>query len=190
MEMRDPRVRQPFVRRIYLVPSYDPSNPREAAALSILGDVLGDGITSRLARALQLDQKVAIDTGSYYSPARRDRTDFSIYGVPAQGQDLATVEAAMDAVLAELAAEGPTGEELARIKRLNRAARIFAQDSMSSQARRYGGALAIGQTVADVQNWPAVMEAVTAEDVRRAASKYLVPEHSVTGWLMVAKEAG
>jgi len=190
MEMRDPRVRQPFVRRIYLVPSYDSSNPREAAALSILSDILGDGITSRLAQALQLDQKVAIDTGSYYSPARRDRADLSIYGVPAQGQDLATVEAAMDAVLAELAADGPTGEELARVKRLNRAARIFAQDSMSSQARRYGAALAIGQTVADVQNWPAVMEAVTVEDVRRAAEKYLVPEHSVTGWMLRTKEAG
>ncbi|MEE8455656.1 MAG: pitrilysin family protein [Limibaculum sp.] len=190
MEMRDPRVRQPFVQRFYLVPSYDPSNPREAAALSILSDVLGDGITSRLAQALQLDQKVAIDTGSYYSPARRDRASFSIYGVPTPDQDLATVEAAMDAVLAELVADGPTGEELARVKRLNRAARIFAQDSMSSQARRYGGALAVGQTVADVQNWPAVMEAVTAEEVRRVAEKYLVPEHSVTGWLMVAKEAG
>ena len=190
MEMRDPRVRQPFVQRLYLVPSYDPSNPREAAALSILSDVLGDGITSRLAQALQLDQKVAIDTGSYYSPARRDRASFSIYGVPAPDQDLATVEAALDAVLAELVADGPTGEELARVKRLSRAARIFAQDSMSSQARRYGGALAAGQTVADVQNWPAVMEAVTAEEVRRVAEKYLVPETSVTGWLMVAKEAG
>jgi zinc protease len=190
MEMRDPRVRQPFVQRLYLVPSYDPSNPREAAALSILSDVLGDGITSRLAQALQLDQKVAIDTGSYYSPARRDRASFSIYGVPAPDQVLATVEAAMDAVLAELVADGPTGEELARVKRLNRAARIFAQDSMSSQARRYGGALAAGQTVADVQNWPAVMEAVTAEEVRRVAEKYLIPETSMTGWLMVAKEAG
>jgi len=172
------------------VPSYDPSNPREAAALSILSDVLGDGITSRLAQALQLDQKVAIDSGSHYSPARRDRASFGIYGVPAPGQDLATVEAAIDAVLAELAADGPTEEELARVKRLNRAARIFAQDSLPSQARLYGGALAIGQTVADVRNWPAVMEAVTAEEVRRAAEKYLIPEHSVTGWLMRAKEAG
>jgi len=190
LEMRDARVRQPFVRRIYLAPSYDPSNPREAAALSILSDVLGDGLTSRLAQALQLDQKVAIDTGSSYSPARRDRTGFSIYGVPAPGQDLATVEAAMDAVLAELVADGPTEEELARVKRLNRAARIFAQDSLSSQANLYGGALAVGRTVASVQNWPAVMEAVTAEEVRRVAEKYLALEYSVTGWLMGAKEAG
>jgi len=190
LEMSDERVRQPFVRRIYMVPSYDPANPREAAALSILSDVLGDGITSRLAQSLQLDQKVAIDTGANYSPVRRDRGDFGIYGVPAPGQDLATVEASMDAVLAEMAANGPTAEELARVKRLSRAAHIFAQDSMSSQVNRYGGAMAVGQTVADVQNWPAVMEAVTAEDVRLVASKYLVPEHSVTGWIMRTKEAG
>jgi zinc protease len=48
LEMRDERVRQPFVRRIYLVPTYDPENQREAAALSILSDVLGDGITSAM----------------------------------------------------------------------------------------------------------------------------------------------
>ena len=172
------------------MPSYDPSNPRESAALSILSDILGDGITSRFAQALQLDQKVAIDSGSHYSPARRDQADFSIYGVPAPGEDLATVEAALDAALAEMVANGPTEEELSRIKRLSRAARIFAQDSVSSQARLYGGALAIGQTVADVQNWPAVVEAVTAEEVRRVAEKYLLPERSVTGWLMRAKEAG
>jgi zinc protease len=187
IEMHDPQVRQPFIRRVYLAPAYDPANPREAAALSILGDVLGDGITSRLAQALQLDQKVAIDTGAYYSSATRDQTNFSVYGVPVPGQDLATVEAAIDAVLVQVATDGPTDEELARVKRLNRAALIFAQDDMSSQARRYGAALATGQTVADVQNWPAVIEAVTAEDVRQVAEKYLVPERSVTGWLMQTK---
>ena len=35
-----------------------------------------------------------------------------------------------------------------------------------------------------------MIEAVTAEEVRRAAEEFLVPERSVTGWLMGAKEAG
>lgn len=189
IEMHDPQVRQPYIMRLYLVPTYDRSNPREAAALDILGDILGDGITSRLAQALQLDQKVSIETGAYYSSGNRDQTSFTIYGVPAPGQELATVEAAIDAVLAAFVAEGPTDEELARVKRLNRAALIFAQDDLSSQARRYGAALAVGRTVADVQGWPAVIEAVTAEEVRLAAEKYLMPERSVTGWLMGTEES-
>jgi zinc protease len=188
VEMHDPQVRQSFVKRQYLVPTYDPSKPRESAALNILGDILGDGITSRLAQALLLDQKVAIDSGAYYSSGQRDQTNFTVYGVPAPGKDLETIETAIDAVLADFIAEGPTEEEMARVKRLNRAALIFAQDEASSQARRYGGALAAGWTVADVQNWPAVLEAVTAEEVRQAAEQYLVPERSVTGWLMGTKE--
>ena len=188
LEMADPRVRQPFVRRAYLVPTYDPANPRESAALTLLADILGDGLTSRFAQELQLDQKIAIDTGAYYSAGRRDATDFSFYGVPAQGVSLDQVEAAMDAVLAEFIETGLTDLELDRAKRLTRAAEIFAQDDQSSQARLYGAALSAGRTVAEVQAWPDVIESVTAEDVRAVAEKYLVIEHSVTGRLIQAEE--
>jgi zinc protease len=190
VSMHDARVRQPFVIRDYLVPSYDPENPREAAALTLLSGILGDGITSRLARSLQLDRKVAIDSGSFYSAMRRDMTGFSVYGVPAPGQDLGTVEAAMDAVLAEMAESGPSEEELARLKRIERAEWIFAQDDAFRIARRYGGALAAGYDIEDVRNWLGVLQSVTAADVRAVAGKYLVPERSVTGWLMGAKEQG
>jgi len=189
VEMHDDRVRQPYVLRFYQVPTYDAANPREAAALDVLAEVLGDGITSRFSRTLQLDLKTAIDTGANYSASRRDTSVFTIYAVPAPGQDLATIERGLDEVIAELAANGPTDEELERIKRLTRAGRIFAQDDLSRQARLYGAALAVGQSVADVQNWPDIVDSVAAEDVRQAANAYLVPERSVTGWLM-GKEGG
>ncbi|MDH3667245.1 MAG: insulinase family protein [Paracoccaceae bacterium] len=187
IEMEDARVRQPFMRRAYLVPTYDPADPKESAALSILADILGDGLSSRFARALQLDQKIAIDTGAYYSPSRRDATDFSIYGVPAQGVSLDQIEDALDAVLTDFIATGPTEEEVARIKRLSNAARIFAQDDQSSLARLYGAALSVGRTVAEVQAWPDVLDSVTVEDVRAAAEKHLVLARSVTGRLSQAE---
>jgi len=189
--MKDARVRQPYVMRSYLAPAYDQDNPRQSAALSVLAEVLGQGVTSRLSQSLELDQKVAVDTGAWYSDTARDMTTFSVYAVPAQGVTLDTVEAAMDAEIARLAADGPTQEELDLVKRKARADLVYAQDSQSKLARIYGSALAVGLTVEDVKNWPDVLDAVTAEDVRQAAATVLVPEHSVTGWLQGSdKEAG
>ncbi|MEO1491703.1 MAG: pitrilysin family protein [Pseudomonadota bacterium] len=189
IDMSDPRVRQDYVMRTYLVPSYDPEDPTTSAALSILSSVLGDGIASRLSQKLEIEEKIAISTGGWYSPQARDATGFTVYGVPAQGASLDEVEAAIDQILAEIAETGPTAEELERVKRVRRASRIFAQDSQSSQARLYGAAMSMGFTVEDVQKWPDVIEAVTAEDVRRAAAEQLDLNRSVTGRLTGGEES-
>ena len=183
LAMDDPKVRQPYVMRLYKVPSYASGEPAEAAALTVLSEVLGTGISSRFAAKLQLAEKTAISTGAWYSVSSRDATGFGVYGVPSPGTDLATVEADLDEVIAEIAANGPSEEELDRVKRKLRAARIFAQDSQSSQANLYGRALAVGLTVADVDAWPGYVEAVTAEDVAKAARDHLIIDRSVTGWL-------
>jgi zinc protease len=51
-------------------------------------------------------------------------------------------------------------------------------------ARRYGQALTSGLTVADVQDWANVLQAVTPEDVMTAARAVLDRNKAVTGWLM------
>ena len=184
LSMSDPRVRQENVVRYYLVPGYDPEDPGTAAALSVLSAVLGDGIAARLPQRLQLERKIALGAGAGYSARSRDATSFTVYGVASPGTDLETVEAALDEVLAEIIANGPTEEEIARVKRVMRASRIFAQDSQTRQARLYGAALAMGFSIRDVQDWPSVMEAVTPADVQAVAERFLRPERSVTGYLM------
>jgi zinc protease len=180
--MSDARVGQDYVMRTYLTPAYDPENPGRAAALDLLSQILGSGTGSRLAQSLQIEQRIAIDSGAWYAPQSRDATTFGVYGVPAEGHTLDEVEAAIDAELARLAETGPTGEELERAKRVARASRIFAEDSQSGLARLYGAALAMGLSVEDVQNWLDVIDAVTAEDVRAAADSLEI-EKSVTGRL-------
>jgi len=189
--MTDPNVRQPFVMRQYLAPSRGTGDTAEAAALEILARVLSDGAASRLSQALELGSRSAIDSGAWYGAERRDHAPFTVYGVPAEGVSLDTVEAEIDAVLAEIAETGPTAEELTRVKRKIHADLIYAQDSQSSLARRYGRALSIGLSLEDVERWPDVLDAVTAEDVRQAAERWLVPERSVTGTLSrTVKEQG
>ncbi len=190
--MSDERVRQPYVVRSYLVPSRGSADQAEAAALEVLSRILGSGVASRFAERLELADKTAVDAGAYYSGSARDATEFTIYAVPAEGVDLATVEASLEEVLAEIVRDGPTEEELERVRRTIRADFIYQQDSQMSLARRYGMELAMGYTLEQIAAWPELFEAVTAEDVRRVAAEYLLPERSVTGWLMeeITEEQG
>ncbi|MFK7942308.1 MAG: M16 family metallopeptidase [Paracoccaceae bacterium] len=190
IEMSDARVGQPFMARYYLVPAYDPDDPKTSAALLIGARVLGDGVGSRLSSAIQVRDQMAIGTGAGYNPRSRDATTFTLYGVPAEGTKLEEIEAALDRELEAFIESGPTDEELTRVKRIMRASRIFSQDSQSSLARSYGAALAMGFSVEDVQGWPDVIEAVTAEDVKNALREHLKIEASATGYLRTAEGEG
>lgn len=184
LTMMDEKVRQPFMVRSYLTPSYVTGDDRETAALALLGDILGDGVTSRLSQRLILGDKLAISAGAYYRGVARDDSSFTVYAVPAEGVALEMVEAAIDEVLAELIAHGPTEAELERVRQVMIANTIFQQDSQSSMARMYGAALTVGLTVEDVLEWPDLLRSVTAADVQAAARDLLDINASVTGYLL------
>ncbi|MFN3260593.1 MAG: M16 family metallopeptidase [Pikeienuella sp.] len=189
LEMADARVRQPYVIRRYLVPSRRTGGDGQAAALAMLGEVLGGGgVTSRLSKQLQLQDRIAINTGTFYSGSGYDYGEFGVYGVPAEGVALDAIETAIDEVMSRLAAEGPTEAELDRARSVIRASEIYAQDSQRGLANRYGVGLVNGLTVERIEGWTDVLQAVTAEDVKEAA-KLLRLEYSVTGRLVRAAEA-
>jgi zinc protease len=185
VEFRDPRVRNPYLVRTYLAPNRKPGDQKEAAALTILAELLGgSGITSVFGKQLQLEQKVALNAASFYNGVSVDPQTFGVYVLPTPETDLAGAEAAMDAVIAEFLAEGPDADHLARIKTQIRAAEIFERDSMYMFTRRYGAALASGLTIQDIQDWPDILQSITAEDILEVAEKVFDRKNSVTGWLM------
>ncbi len=180
----DPRVGQPYVMRSYIAPERNPGDQETAAALTLLGEVLGgSSTTSYLAENLQFEQQTAIYTSALYSGLSLDTSSFSLVIVPSQGVSLAEAEAAMDATLSKFMEEGVDSEELARIKMQIRASEIYAQDNIGQIARTYGAALTSGLTVEDVDAWPDVLEAVTEEDIMEAAAMVFDIKNSVTGWL-------
>jgi zinc protease len=61
---------------------------------------------------------------------------------------------------------------------------IFERDSQGTMARIYGSVLAVGGTVADIEEWPARVRSVTAADVNAAARNWLDRRRSVTGLLL------
>jgi len=181
---KDVRVAQPYVSRSYLAPERDPGAQDQAAALYLLSEILGGGQTSVLTDRLQFQNKLAVYSGAFYNGVSRDDTTFDLVVVPAAGVTLEQAEAALDDTLRAFLAEGVDPEQLDRIKLQLRAAQIYERDDVAGIANRYGRALAVGLTVEDVQDWPDLLQAVTAEDIMAAAREVLRPEASVTGWLM------
>tara|TARA_R110002110_G_scaffold18833_2_gene78720 strand:- start:5981 stop:7324 length:1344 start_codon:yes stop_codon:yes gene_type:complete len=184
LTFRDDRVAQEYVSRSYLAQERDPGDQKTAAALTILAELLGGGTTSYFAEKLQFDTSIATYSAAFYSGQSLDDTTFNIVVVPQPGVSLQDAEDAMDAAVAGFMKDGVDAEQLERIKQQVRAEQIYARDNADSVANRYGSALAIGLSVQDVQDWPDVLEAVTADDIMQAAKDVFNREASVTGWLM------
>ncbi len=182
--LADARVAQPSLSRSYLVPSYRTAKPGEGEALEVLSQILGNGSTSRLYRALVVEKGIAANAGAWYQGTAIDATSFGIYASPRPGVSLEDLEKSTDAVIAEVAANGVTDEELARTKTRLIADTIYSQDSQATLARIYGATLTIGLSVDHVKTWPDRIRAVTAEEVRSAAKNYLDLRRAVTGHLI------
>jgi zinc protease len=186
MIFHDARVAQPYVSRSYLAPERNSGDQKQAAALVMLAELLGGGTTSWLTEKLQFETQKAVYTGAFYDGMSLDKTTFSLIVVPSQGVSLQDAEDAMDTAVSQFLETGVDPEQLARIKMQLRASQIYARDNVDSLANEYGAALTQGLTVADVQAWPDVLQAVTADDILAAARAVLVRDNAVTGWLMGA----
>ncbi|WP_417709090.1 M16 family metallopeptidase [Roseibium aggregatum] len=169
----DPRVRQESLSQTWIVPSQTTGKGRTPEALDILSYILGEGPSSRLHKALVLDQEVALNAGAYYQGSALDNGRFGVYAVPRPGYTLEDMERLIEAELHKLIETGVTEDEVERARNSMIASAIYAQDSQSGLARLFGGALTTGQTVEDVQTWPSQVQAVTPEDVVDAARTYL-----------------
>jgi zinc protease len=182
--LSDPRVEQTNIRRYYLVPSSATAAPGESAALDVLAQLMGSGANSYLYRSLVIDKQLAISAGAGYQGTSLDATQFQISASPKPGVEFLQVEQAIDAVIADLAQNPPRAEDLERVKTQLIAEAVYAQDNQATMARWYGGALTSGLSIEDIRSWPDRIRAVTAEQVRDAAQKWLDKKRSVTGYLI------
>ncbi len=185
LALADARISQPYVTRSYRAPERDSGDQFEAAKLVMLAEVLGgSGATSVLGQKLQFETEQAIFTSASYGGVSLDDTTFGLVIAPTPDLSLEQAEAALDGAIAEFMQEGVEPEQFARIKMQLRASLIYAEDDIAAQANRYGAALTSGLTVQDIQDWPDILQSVTADDVMEAARKIFNKDNAVTGWAM------
>jgi zinc protease len=184
VKVADDKVEQPGWQRHYLAPSARTAPEGEAEALELLAHLFGGGQTSFLYRTLVMEERIAVSAWAYYHGAAVDQSRFIVNMTPAPGVSLEMLDKAFDQALTKFVHDGIDAGDLERAKTRMVADAIYARDSQSDLARWYGSSLAIGQTLRDVEEWPARIERVTAEDVTHAARRWLDHKPAVTGYLM------
>lgn len=181
--LRDAEARDPSLDKAWHAPSYGADRDGQVYALQVLGEIMGGGDTARLHRALVVDQKLATETYFSYSAGALDGGMLYAGASPLPGVDMTALERALDGQIAKVLADGVTQDELATAKRRMLARAAYALDGLAGPARALGMALTTGRTVADVEAWPARIDAVTAEQVQAAARAVFTGGGHVVGLL-------
>ncbi|OJX68638.1 pitrilysin family protein [Magnetospirillum sp. 64-120] len=189
LTLRDSRVKQPSWSRLYLAPSaHSATDKTEVSALEVLSEVLSGGATSRLYKSLVVEKGLAAAAGASYDSGALDATTFAFYATPRPGVAMDKLQAAIEAEIARVRKDGITPDELRRAKSHLKAEVVYARDSLHTAARVLGEALTTGQSVADVEDWPNRINAVTVEQVNAAARAVLNDDASATGLLLPAAQ--
>jgi zinc protease len=170
----------PFVMAVYHAPNLTHA---DSYALEVLEVILSGGKSTRLHRNVVYEKQLALSAGAHYARVSADPEAFALYASALPGKNVEEVAQALYAEVERLKTELVLPRELEKAKNQIEAAFIFSQDSVFSLARQ----LASYEIVAGWQHWKAYLSgirAVTAEDVRRVAKKYLTAERRTVGILV------
>jgi zinc protease len=184
----DARVRQPQWWRKWIAPSYNVGDNKDVYALNVFEQIIGGGSTSKLYRALVIDQKVAAGVGASYQPGNVSHGTFSISLSPSPGVSPAQAQTALEAELAKILKDGISDADVAKAKDRILAGLIFAKDSALGAAQGVGYMLTVGVPLEEIEALPERLRAVTADQVRAAARKVI--EQSASGTAILLPKAG
>ena len=164
----------PYVLMGFHVPTLqDADKDLEPYALEILAGVLNGNDSARLNQNLVRQSQIAIDVDAGYDMVQRGRQSiFVLDGTPSEGKSVAELEAAILNEIDKIKTGGVTEEELRRVKAQVIAADVYQRDSMFYQAMQIGNLETAGFSWRILKDYPAKLQAVTAEQVQAVAKKY------------------
>ena len=148
----------------------------EVFALEVLAELLSGGDSARLPRHLVREQEIAASANAGYSLGDRLESLFTLEAIPAEGRDLVALESALRREIERLRGESAPAEEIDRVKARVIARKVFEQDSMFYQAMQIGFLESVGLDWRLKDQYLEAVKAVTAEEVRRVATRYLVDD--------------
>jgi predicted Zn-dependent peptidase len=161
----------PGFHLVYRIP---PSRTPDHYALELLGDVLGDGRSSRLYQTLVKDREIAqeIHVATDY---RRGPDLFSLWSVLSEGHTGEEARAVVYEQIADIVKNGITEREFDKVQNRARASFVFGlQTSLRRACRLAEFGLYWGDPTL-LRTELGRYLAVTRDDIQRVAETYLVP---------------
>lgn len=173
IELKDPQLKGVFFERRYQAPNHRTGSMQKELALTILANILGDETNGRLRKALVEQQKTAHFAYAYYLGYLLDPYGFIITANPVNTIDLLLLEAAIDAEIKRLIANGITAEELAEAKKELLLQYRYHHDSLHEIADNIGESLAHGYTVEEVKTWMLAVAKISLAEINNVAKEVL-----------------
>lgn len=185
VEVRVP-ARQPYLLMGYKAPIIGNADiePWEPYALYVLSSVLDGGESARLSRELVRGRGIAASAGAQYGPYSRLPGMFLLDGTPTDGHSTAEVEQALRDQVERLRNELIAADELKRIVTQAVAGKIYEADSLFNQAMEIGVLETVGLDWRLIKTEIDAIKAVTPEQVRSVAQRYLVDDNLTVATLV------
>jgi zinc protease len=155
----------------------------EPYALAVTAGVLSAGNSSRLSQRLVREQQVAASASAGYDFYTRYEDLFLLDATPAADHTAAEVEQALYKEIERLRSDLVRPAELERVKAQVVASEVYAKDSMETQATQLGALETIGLGWQTARAYVERIKAVTPEQVREVARKYLIDDHKTVAVL-------
>ena len=173
---------QGYILMGYKVPTVvNAEHDWEPYAIEVLATVLAGYDAARLNQLLVRERRIAHSVDASYDGITRGPGMLYLEGVPAG--DSGKLQSALREQVAKLAAEPVSADELERAKAQVVAHEVYARDSLFQQAMEMGQFEAAGRSWRDAERVPERLRAVTAEQLREVAERYLNQDRLTVGVL-------
>jgi len=155
-------------------------------ALDVLGAILTGPRTARLTKALVYDQQAAAGVSAGQS-SNEDVGEFLMVITPRPGHSLTDLEAAADAIIEKLKAEGPTAEEIEKAVAGEELSFVRGLESNLNKAMTLADGAGFHSDPGYFKVEYQKTLAVTAADVKRVANAYLTGGRVVLSIVPIGK---
>src|SRR6266542_4115948 len=177
-EVRDAQANLDAMLRFYRIPEH---RHADTPAIELLNLILGQGESSRLNVAVVRREKAAVGTGSFLSPSgsRNGPGVLAAFGIVNQGVPVARMDSLIGVQLDSIRSSGVTAEELTKAKNILRAGFIESRETTLGKAEELHHYRWFHDSIDEINTDLDRLLAVTAADVKRAASTYFDPANVV-----------